>query len=313
VPNTIQFSYHDMFEITKVISEDLTHHNSFSFEVLNPDYCSSTYAGTEVSIENKLFIYRSYKAWNALAEQLFCRICTPKIINNHLIMITFEKLQKQHSFHHDKVSDKKEKYGVQSEFFNINKLEEPNFLLAYKKALQSVKIENREHILNLGVNRADEFIMIEKMCETVKKNFVGIDFSQSAINTAQKTFYHDNYNFICDDINSIHNLELNPFDLIISIGTLQSPSINFKPFFMSLVQNLLTNNGAIILGFPNCRWIAGEMIYGAQPPNYNYSEMTQLYNDVDFCKRYLQQKKFRVTITGREYIFLTATKIGIKD
>ncbi|MEA3289058.1 MAG: methyltransferase, partial [Campylobacterota bacterium] len=47
----------------------------------------------------------------------------------------------------------------------------------------------------------------------------------------------------------------------------------------------------------------------AVPPNYNFSEMSILYKDVQFCKKYLQQKKFRVTITGKDYIFLTATSI----
>ncbi len=78
---------------------------------------------------------------------------------------------------------------------------------------------------------------------------------------------------------------------------------------MSLVQHYLEKDAAIILGFPNSRWIGGEMIYGAKAPNYAMSEMSLLFNDVMFCKKYLQQKKFRVTLTGKQYIFLTATKI----
>ncbi|MGE4473070.1 MAG: methyltransferase, partial [Sulfuricurvum sp.] len=31
--------------------------------------------------------------------------------------------------------------------------------------------------------------------------------------------------------------------------------------------------------------------------------------DIYYCKKYLQQKKFRVTLTGKDYLFLTATKI----
>ncbi len=136
----------------------------------------------------------------------------------------------------------------------------------------------------------------------------GIDHSISAIEFAKKRF--GNAKFYAHDINKLDELSLERFDLIISIGTLQSPSINYKPFLMDLVQNYLTENGALILGFPNSRWIDHELIYGAVAPNYNYSEMSLLFNDVIFAKKYLQQKKFRVTITGREYIFLTATKIG---
>jgi hypothetical protein len=78
---------------------------------------------------------------------------------------------------------------------------------------------------------------------------------------------------------------------------------------MQIVQNYLKKDGSMILGFPNCRWIDGEMVYGAKAKNYSFSEMSLLYKDVIFCKKYLQQKKFRVTITGKDYIFLTATSI----
>ena len=78
---------------------------------------------------------------------------------------------------------------------------------------------------------------------------------------------------------------------------------------MSIVQNQLSKNGAIILAWPNCRWIDTEMIYGAKMKNYSFSEMSNLYKDVNFAKKYLQQKKFRVTITGKDYIFITATSI----
>jgi hypothetical protein len=37
-----------------------------------------------------------------------------------------------------------------------------------------------------------------------------------------------------------------------------------------------------------------------------------LYKDVYFCKKYLQQKKFKVTLTGKEYVFLTANAIATK-
>ncbi|MFA6630197.1 MAG: methyltransferase, partial [Sulfuricurvum sp.] len=104
-------------------------------------------------------------------------------------------------------------------------------------------------------------------------------------------------------------LNLGRFDLIITIGTLQSSTLEFKSLFASLVQEYLSKEGAIILGFPNCRWMGGEMIYGAKAPNYPYSEMSILIKDIYYCKKYLQQKKFRVTLTGKDYLFLTATKI----
>jgi len=118
-----------------------------------------------------------------------------------------------------------------------------------------------------------------------------------------------NVSFQVGDINNLDKLGLDSYDLIISIGTLQSSGINFNEKFMEIVQNYLKKDGAMILGFPNCRWYDNEMVYGAKAKNYSFSEMSLLYKDVMFCKKYLQQKKFRVTITGKDYIFITATSI----
>jgi len=305
------FTHHTMQEILPLLQESLRENSSVSFEILNPDL-GEGYAGNLITIEELTYIYRGYKAWTDLAELLMCRMCTPKESSYPLLTLHFRKLETQSSFHLDTQSPKEEKYGVASHFFEINKMEEPAFLYYYNQALTNVKIEERTRILNLGINRGDEFEVIKYRLDTNKyqnMEFVGIDHSRTAIEYAQRQFKENNMKFYTEDINSIDTLNLGKFDLLISIGTLQSPSINFKPFFMSLVQNYLTKDSAIILGFPNSRWIGGEMVYGAKAPNYVMSEMSLLFNDVIFCKKYLQQKKYRVTITGKQYIFLTATKI----
>lgn len=284
-----------------------------SFEVLNPDCAHTTYAGKTLEIEGQEYIYRGYKAWTDLAELLFCRMLTPQAIDQYRVIIHFEKLNTDDSFHLSKELKKEEKYGVDSPFFAINKNEEPAFLLPYFHALKNVKVHTRKQILDLGVNSGEEFQLIKDMVspeEFEQIELIGIDHSASAVTFAQERFKQNNVTFIEHDINRLDELKLKKSDLIISIGTFQSPGIEFKPFFMSLVQNYLNEEGALILGFPNCRWMGGEMIYGAKVPNYSYSEMGMLYSDVIYCKKYLQQKKFRVTLTGKDYVFLTATKIG---
>ena len=295
----IFFTNKTLLEISTTIEKELRKNTQITFIIENPDLELNS---------------RGYKTWVNLAELNFCKMLTPKIINAKLIELTFKKLNRENSFHSAPIINQQEKYGTESIFFNINKNEEPTFLYAYKKALESVKVQDRKNILNLGINKGDEFELIEQLID--KKlfdsiQFKGIDHSQTALEYAKKRFPKSNVKFYRQDINKIKELNLKKSDLIISIGTLQSPSINYKPFLMSLVQEHLTPNGAFILGFPNSRWIDSELIYGAKAPNYPYSEMSLLYNDVIFAKKYLQQKKFRVTITGREYIFLTATRIGI--
>ena len=305
----ITFTSDSMQDIFPILQQKLKHQEEINFTVLNPDI-SDEYAGYTTMIDGIQYLYRGYKAWMDLAEILKCKMLTPFKIDDNLVQLTFKKL-KTDSFHADNKKD--EKYGTSSHFAQIYKMEEPAFFHYYNQALYNVSIKKKKHILNLGVNRGDEFEVIKKQLDTRKykdMNFVGIDHSKSAIAYAEKLFPEKNVTFYAEDINNLDRLKLGCFDLLISIGTLQSPSINFKPFFMKLVQEYLTKDASIILGFPNSRWQGGEMIYGAKAPNYAMSEMSLLFNDIIFCKKYLQQKKYRVTITGKHYLFLTATKIG---
>ena len=302
-----------MVEILRVLQEkvaELKAGETVTFKVINPDIVSSTYSGNFIQVENETVIYRGYKTWSDLAHILRCRMLTPKILDNSFILMRYEKLNPDSSFHKT-IIEKEEKYGEASIFSQIHKNEEASFLYYYLQALQNVHIEKRLRILNLGVNSGDEFEAIKSICENFNAlELVGIDYCESAINRAKEKFQdHKNVKFYQYDINNLNNLELEKFDLIISIGTLQSSNLEFNKLLMSIVQNQLKKDGAMILGFPNCRWIDGEMVYGARVKNYPFSEMGLLYKDVIFSKKYLQQKKFRVTITGKDYIFLTATSI----
>ncbi|KYJ85713.1 class I SAM-dependent methyltransferase [Sulfurovum riftiae] len=310
------FTTETIQEIFPLLERKLNDNHQTTFRVLNPDYARGSYAGSKIDIDGTYYLYRSLRAWMELAELLGCRMLVPKEQGGHLLSLTFEKIA-QHSFHFSHNAEKEEKYGVTSEFSAIHKMEEPAFFYYYNQALDNVKLSKRKRILDLGVNRGDEFKVIKNKIDisTYKKmELVGIDHSKTAIEYAEGLFEEENVYFYAEDINNLKSLNLNRFDLLISIGTLQSPGINFKPFFMDLVQNYLEKaDSAIILGFPNSRWIGGEMVYGAKAPNYAMSEMSLLFNDVMFCKKYLQQKKYRVTLTGKQYIFLTATKIGAKN
>ena len=301
----------NMFEIVLYLENELKSFNEVDIEVLNPNIKDDIYAGERLQLNNQEFIYRSYKSWSDLAEILFCKLLIMKLEVTS-VQIRFQKLNKTESFHNDINDEKNEKYGEDSTFFRINKNEEPSFLYAYMNALKNVKIEEKRNILNLGINKADEFEIIKKLVHEEnlnQMNLVGIDYSSSAIEFAKNRFPDENFIFYNYDINKLEELNLKKCDLLISIGTLQSSGLNFKLLFMDLIQNYLEDKGSVILGFPNCRWINGEIIYGAKAANYSYSEQSVLYKDVYFCKKYLQQKKYRVTLTGKNYLFLTATSI----
>ena len=291
----IKVSQKDMFtsfEVLRKELEKLNYEDVFYFQIKNNDDVD-------------------YKVWIDLSHILFCKMLTPVIdlkSENKLLTMRFKKLNRDESFH--KEIDVETKYGTDSTFASIDKNNQPAFLVHYLKALENVKVDKRTRILNLGVNSGEEFDVIKKYSKNFENlELVGVDYCSSAITAAKKSFKDKNISFVVGDINKLEELNLGTFDLIISIGTLQSTNLDFNKTFMNIVQNYLKKEGAMIFGFPNCRWIDGEMIYGAEVKNYNFSELSLLYKDVNYCKKYLQQKKFRVTITGKDYIFLTATSI----
>lgn len=310
-----KFTNEALFEIIKYLKIKLENSEYINFEVLNPDVSDDLFAGSSFKIKEDIYIYRSYKSWVDLAELFYCKMLTPKVISKYTVILSFKKLDLTASFHKSTLK-KEEKYGVNSSFASINKNEEPAFLWAYLQALNNVNIKKSKIILNLGINKADEFEIIEKLLtkdEFLKKEFYGIDFSPSSILFAKKRFPSSNFHFLCEDLNNLKNLTIPKADLLISIGTLQSSSLNFKPYFTSLVQEHLEKGASIILGFPNTRWFNGEMIYGAKVKNYSDSELSLLFKDVYFCKKYLQQKKYKVKLTGKNYIFLSAYKINTEN
>lgn len=249
-----------------------------------------------------------YKVWVDLSHILYCKMLTP-IIENDMLTMRFKKLNTTDSFHNDDTTVDS-KYGASSTFATIDKNNQPAFLVHYLKALENVKLDTRLRVLNLGVNSGEEFEVLKKYSKNFENlELVGIDYCNSAIEEAKKNFDDENISFLVGDLNDLEPLNLGKFDLVISIGTLQSTNLDFNKVFMNIVQNYLKPDGAMILGFPNCRWIDCEMIYGGMVKNYNFSELSLLFKDVNYCKKYLQQKKFRVTITGKDYIFMTATSI----
>jgi ubiquinone/menaquinone biosynthesis C-methylase UbiE len=301
----MRFTTQNMQTIMSVLKKELEEHSRVCFEVLNPDI-KKAYGGEKIRIEGETYIYRSLKSWIELAQILHAHVLLPVKINENIIALHFEKLCDTESFHLKQ--DNQEKYGMDSVFAKIHKNEEPAFIYYYEQALLNAKVHTRKRILNLGINSGEEFDVIKRCVSNFEQlQLVGIDYCASAIQHAKEQFNEDNIEFIQGDITQLEVLNLGQFDLIISIGTLQSSNLKFNETLMNIVQKYLKKEGAMILGFPNCRWIDTQMIYGAKVKNYAYSELSNVLKDASFSKKYLQQKKFRVTITGQHYLFLTAT------
>jgi ubiquinone/menaquinone biosynthesis C-methylase UbiE len=281
-----------------------------AFEVIDPDASISHYTGEVVSQGR---IYRSYRCWMELCEQLDGRLLTPQALGDGFVRLRIVPLQTEDSWHaQSRPSGDREKYGADTEFARIDKLEEPSFLIDYVDALERLELPESAEILNLGINKGDEFAIFSQlyppsMYESMR--FVGVDHAASALAVARERFPSERFRFVDADLNDLASLGLGRYDLIISIATLHSPALRSREIFHDLVRLHLKPTGHMILGFPNCRYLDHEIRYGAKMKNYTRPELSVLFHEVAYHKRYLQQHRFRVTVTGKHTLLLTAKRL----
>ena len=296
---------HEIVERLRARLEPTSPNILLTFTVLNPDGHPGLFSGERVELNGVTYRHRPYKTWLDLAERLNCRFLTPLVDDAH-VTLRFQPLNLRAPW---REAEGTEKYGPASPFGRVSKLEEPTFLLDYEEALARAALPPGGTVLDLGVNTGDEFAPFERLYPPDHNlRFVGVDHSESAVARARERFPGSRFSFVVADVNGLEGLELPRFDLVISIGTLQSPGVQDRDLLRNLVQNHLTERGALIFGFPNSRYVDGEIVYGARMKNFRQAELSLLVKDVAFYKKYLQQHKFKVFITGKYDLLVTAIR-----
>ncbi|HEX5063297.1 MAG TPA: class I SAM-dependent methyltransferase [Kofleriaceae bacterium] len=279
-------------------------------DVTDPDLGRGTYAGESVAHAGVVYVHRPFRVWVDLAERLGFRLLTPRPLAPPLVRLVFERLDRAARLRPD-TGDATEKYGANSEFARISKLEDPGFVIDMADALARVAPDPNARVLDLGVNTGDELALLMTLSPALRTaTLVGIDHSASAIARARERFAGaPNVQLHEADLSTLGALDLGRFDLVLSIGTLQSPGIDDREVVRQIVQNHLAPTGAVIIGVPNCRYLDGEVEYGTRMKNFTQPELGLLVKDVAFYRKYLQQHHRQVYVTGKHYILVT----GVAD
>jgi SAM-dependent methyltransferase len=244
--------------------------------------------------------------WLEQSDRLHLRDATPRPDGGY-IELRNEPLDERERWDAEVPGDVTEKYGSASGYARISKLEDPNLLLDMADALERVRAPDAPRILDLGVNRGDELALLLALRPewASQARFVGIDHSASAIAEARGRFAGENFEFIVDDLNAIAALELGRFDLVLALGTLHSPGVDDRSLLRLIVQRWLGPNGGVILGVPNCRYLDGEQLFGARTKNFRQPELGLLIKTVGHWKKYLQQHRRKVYVTGKHHVLVT--------
>jgi SAM-dependent methyltransferase len=300
-------------------------------DVLDPDIAAGRHAGELVDIDGVHGIHRPWRIWLDLAERLGMRMCTPRVLAPHAtsagsaasgetdalprVRVRLERLDPSSALgcrpdcqietdDHGAVT---ERYGTASAFARIHKHEDPGFVLDMADALARAALPPGGRVLDLGVNDGDELALLRALWPTMHEaTLVGIDHSPSAIAAARQRFASDpRVELHVADVATLSALGLGRFDLVVSIGTLQSPGIDDRALLRRLVQDHLAPAGAVIIGVPNCRYVDGDVSFGARMRNFRQPELGLLIKDVAFYRKYLQQHHRQVFVTGKHYVLVT--------
>lgn len=270
------------------------------FAVLDPDRGRGCYAGERVELDGVAHVHRPWRVWIELADRLGLRLRTPRLLDDGLVELGFERLGPTARW----TAAAPERYGADSEYARIAKAEEPGFVLDLATALARCALPPRPRVLDLGVNDGDELALVTALAPGLAgAHFVGVDHSGSALAIAQVRF--PDAAFHQADLGALAPLGLGRFDLVIALGTLQSASVDDRALLRTVVQDHLTPTGAVILGVPNCRYAGGELVHGARIKNLREPELGLVVKDVAFYRKYLQQHGRRVFVTGHHTLLVT--------
>lgn len=283
-----------------------------TLRVLDPDLGRGRYAGELVEHAGERCVHRPFRVWVDLAERLGLQLATPRPCGEGRVALRFERLEPSASWQLDEPEDPTEKYGTGSGYARIRKLEDPNLVLDVADALARARLPATPRILVLGVNAGDEFELLGALEPRLREHasFVGVDHSASAIAAARARFPGPRHELLEADVARLPELAIGRFDLVVALALLQSPGVDDRALLRHLVQDRLNPSGALLLGIPNCRYVDGEVLHGARTRNFAQPELSLVIKDAAFFKRYLQQHRKRVFVTGKYYVLVTAVAGG---
>jgi SAM-dependent methyltransferase len=280
-------------EVIAYVCEALARGERAELDVVDPDRGAGLYAG-EATGDG---VHRPWRVWTELADRLSARVSAHT--NGDRVIVTFTALDR------DRVPERgeaTEAYGKGSGFAAIKKLEDPSFVLDLREALARAKLPATASVLDVGVNTGDELALVYEAAPIAR--ITGIDHAESAIAIARQRWPRAEFH-VAD---AAAPLSLGRFDLVIAIGMMQSGSLDDRALLRRLVQDHA--QGSIILGVPNCRYVDGEISYGARMRNFAQPELGLVVKDIAFYRKYLQQHGLHVFVTGRNYLFVTGVRAG---
>ncbi|MBX8464049.1 methyltransferase domain-containing protein [Deinococcus sp. RIT780] len=281
-----------MSVILPAVRDQLRAAGEVTFEIPDPDAGLGRYAGEATAHGT----HRPWHTWTDLADLLGAHLLTPHRAGEGRVRLTLRAHAPARDPDHAG-------YGPDGDWARVNKLEDPVFLSTFIEALRRVNPPPGGRVLALGLNAGHELAGLPLAFPDRALTVVGVELDPAAAQAARERWPQATIH--AADVNALPP-ELGRFDLILALSLLQSPGVTQDVLLATLRRHHLTPGGGLILGYPNARYRDGTLSYGARMRNYARPDLSLLTADVTNARRGLQKHDFKVFVTGKYEVLLTA-------
>ncbi|EYB69561.1 type 12 methyltransferase [Deinococcus phoenicis] len=292
-PTPLHFTHEPLSVILAAVRAALTEVGEVAFTVPDPDLGLGLYAGESTPQG----LHRPWQAWADLADLLGAHLLTPERAGEGRVTVRLR------SYAPAPAPDAGG-YGAGGDWARVDKLEDPVFLVTLVEALRRVNPPAGGRVLALGVNTGRELGALPLAFPHRTFGVVGLDLDETALAAARAR--HAEATFLALDVNTLPAPDLGRFDLVLALSLLQSPGVRQDLLLRALRREHLTPAGGLILGFPNARYLGGHLSYGARMRNFARPDLSLLMADVSAARRGLQKHGFKVFVTGKYEVLVTA-------
>ncbi|WP_034386645.1 methyltransferase domain-containing protein [Deinococcus sp. YIM 77859] len=289
----LHFSHEPLGVILPAVRAVLAEAGEVTLTVPDPDLGLGRYAG-ETTAHG---VHRPWQTWADLADLLGAHLLTPERDGEGRVRVRLRRYA-------NAPAPDARGYGAAGDWARVNKLEDPVFLFTLVEALRRVSPPPGGRVLALGVNGGHELDALGLAFPDRTFEVVGVDLDESALAAARAR--HPRATFQVLDVKALPVPELGRFDLVLALSLLQSPGLRQDVLLSALRRQHLTATGGLVLGFPNARYRDGFLSYGARLRNFARPDLSLLTADVTAARRALQKHGFKVFVTGKYEVLVTA-------
>lgn len=282
-----------MSVILPAVRRQLKATGEVAFTVADPDGGLGLYAGEATPAG----LHRPWSTWVDLASLLDAHLLTPERTGERQVRV---QLRAQAPSADPDATG----YSAQGDWARVDKLEDPVFLFTLVEALRRVGPPAGGRVLSLGVNAGRELDALALAFPDHTFDVHGVDLETSALTAARQR--HPDMTVHELDVTTLPQAHLGRFDLILTLSLLQSPGIRQDVLLSALWRHHLTPGGGLVLGYPNARYRDGALSYGARVRNYRRPDLSLMAADVTDARRRLQRQGFKVFVTGKYEVLVTA-------